>query len=260
MTTRFKMADLEPGTELHGYRIEGVAGRGGLSVVYRAVHAGTGQTVALKLLRPELEDDEELRERIRNEATVASSLDHPHVIPIHEAGPSFIAMQFVDGSDLKELAPLEPTRAARMVAQAAEGLGALHARGLVHRDVKPGNVLVEGDHAYLTDFGLAREQPALETAGRWYGTVDYAAPEQIRAQALDARTDVYALGGVLCWALTATVPFPRDDDDAKMRAHLEDTPSLPAFPELEAVVRRAMAKRPEERFESAAALARALSE
>jgi serine/threonine-protein kinase len=168
-------------------------------------------------------------------------------------------MQFVDGSDLKELAPLDPPLAARIVAQIAGALDALHARGLVHRDVKPGNVLVDGrHHAYLTDFGLAKKQPALEVGGRWYGTVDYAAPEQIRAQALDARTDVYALGGVLYWALTGQVPFPRESDEAKMRAHLDDdTPSsLP----LSEVVARAMAKRPEERFESAAALARALSE
>jgi serine/threonine protein kinase len=252
------MADLEPGTELHGYRIDGVAGRGGMSVVHRAVHLETGETVALKLLRPALARDERLRERLRNEGVVAGALRHPHVIAIHDAGPSFIAMQFVDGSDLKELAPLEPGRAARIVAQVAEALDAVHAKGLVHRDVKPGNVLVEGDHAYLTDFGLAREQPAVETDGRWYGTVDYAAPEQIRAQPLDARTDVYALGGVLYWALTGEVPFPRESDEEKMHAQLEDDP--PSSPPFSGVVARAMAKDPADRFETAAALARALSE
>ena len=258
------MVDLAPGSVLARHRIEGIAGRGGMGVVYEAVHLTLGRRVALKVIAPEIAASSEFRERFRRESRVAASLDHPHVIPIYDAGGKgglvYVTMRFVDGTDLRALAPLERGRAARIVAQAADALDAAHARGLVHRDVKPGNVLIEDpsgrDHAFLTDFGLAKEVSAdagLTSTGNWLGTVDFAAPEQIRGRPVDERADVYALGGVLFWALTGRVPYPRDDDMAKMLAHLNDPPpSAPGVPpELDAVVRRAMAKRADERFLSA---------
>ena len=258
------MVDLAPGSVFAGHRIEGVAGRGGMGVVYEAVHLTLGRRVALKLIAPEIADSSEFRERFRRESQIAASLDHPNVIPIYDAGAEgglvYVTMRFVDGTDLRALAPVDPRRAAGVLAQAADALDAAHAGGLVHRDVKPGNVLVEDrgghDHVFLTDFGLAKEVSAdagLAPTGNWLGTVDFAAPEQIRGHPVDALADVYALGGVLFWALTGRVPYPRDDDMAKMRAHLNDAPpSAPAVPpELDAVVRRAMAKDPGERFRSA---------
>ena len=264
------MVDLAPGSVFAGHRIEGIAGRGGMGVVYEAVHLTLGRRVALKLIAPEIADSSEFRQRFRRESRIAASLDHPHVIPIYDAGGAgglvYVTMRFVEGTDLRALAPLEPRRAARVLAQAARALDAAHARGLVHRDVKPGNVLIEHrddhDHVFLTDFGLAKEVSAdagLTPTGNWLGTVDFAAPEQIRGRPVDARADVYALGGVLFWALTGRVPYPREDDMAKMLAHLNDPPpSAPGVPpEFDAVIRRAMAKAPGERFPSAGELGKA---
>jgi hypothetical protein len=268
------MADLDPGSEFAGHRIEGVAGRGGMGVVYRAVHVALNRTVAVKVLTAELARERDFRDRFRSESKLAAAIDHPNVVPIFDAGEEdglpFVTMRYVDGTDLRELGargPLDPGRAAAIVAQAAAALDAAHARGLVHRDVKPGNVLIEdpggSEHVYLTDFGLTKEvsgDPGLTETGNWVGTVDYAAPEQIRAQPVDARADVYALGGVLYWALTGRVPYPRDSDLAKMRAHLEDPPpELPdgVAPALGEVVARAMAKDPAERFPSAGELGQA---
>jgi Protein kinase domain/Domain of unknown function (DUF4440) len=267
--------DLSPGSEFAGHRIDAVAGRGGMGVVYRATHLALNRPVALKLLSPELASSDEFRRRFRHECEAAASLDHPNVIPIYGAGEDhgqlYVAMRFVEGTDLRALAsaaPVPPARAVEIVTQTAAALDAAHARGLVHRDVKPGNLLIEQrdgrDHVFLTDFGLTKdiagEDPAISRTGVWVGTVDYAAPEQIRAQPVDARADVYALAGVLFWALTGRVPYPRDDDVSKMYAHLNDAPpSLrgTASEQLDAVVARAMAKRPEDRHQSAGELARA---
>ena len=268
------MPDLPPGTELAGHRVESVHGRGGWSVVYRATQLSLGRPVALKVLSAELAESEEFRARFRRECAIAAGLEHPNVVPIYDAGEAdgtlYVAMRFVDGATMRAAlddGPMEPHRAVAIVAQVADALDAAHARGLVHRDVKPGNVLLEPrdrgpERAYLTDFGLAKEispDPGLTEAGRWLGTVHYAAPEQIRGRPLDARADVYALGGTLYRALTGGVPYPREDDAATMRAHLREPP--PALDgELGAVVHRAMAKDPAERFASAGELGRAALE
>jgi serine/threonine-protein kinase len=264
------------GASVAGYRIEAVAGRGGMGVVYLARQVALDRRVALKLIAPEFARDEAFRARFARESRIASSLDHPNVIPVYEAGEDgdrlFIAMRFVDGTDLGRMlaedGALGPALAAELVAQAASALDAAHARGLVHRDVKPANLLVGGDlparpHVYLTDFGLARRDgssSALTTTGQWMGTPDYAAPEQIDGYDLDARTDVYALGCVLFAALTGTPPFGDRPRMAKAGAHLHEPPpalrsvsaSVPAA--FEPVVARALAKRPEDRYASAGEL------
>ncbi|MEA2440713.1 MAG: hypothetical protein QOH76_2137 [Thermoleophilaceae bacterium] len=264
------------GASVAGYRIEAVAGRGGMGVVYLARQVALDRAVALKLITPELARDEAFRARFARESRIAASLDHPNVIPVYEAGEDedrlFIAMRFVDGTDLgrmlAEEGALAPALAAELVAQAASALDAAHARGLVHRDVKPANLLVAGDlparpHVYLTDFGLARRDgssTALTTTGQWMGTPDYAAPEQIDGHELDGRTDVYALGCVLFAALAGAPPFGDRARMAKAAAHLHEAPptlrslhgSVPlAF---EPVVARALAKRPEDRYATAGEL------
>jgi predicted Ser/Thr protein kinase len=265
-----------------GYRIEAVAGRGGMGVVYRARQAALDRVVALKLIAPELSGDESFRARFARESRIAASLDHPNVIPVYEAGEDgerlFIAMRFVDGTDLGRMIAdgggLEPVLAAELVAQAASALDAAHARGLVHRDVKPANLLVAGElparpHVYLTDFGLARRDGStagITTTGQWMGTPDYAAPEQIDGYDLDPRSDVYALGCVLFAALTGTPPFGERPRMAKAAAHLGEAPPTlrsrrPSVPlALEPVVARALSKRPEERYQTAGELGAAALE
>ncbi|MEA2457824.1 MAG: hypothetical protein QOC95_796, partial [Thermoleophilaceae bacterium] len=263
------------GASVAGYRIEAVAGRGGMGVVYRARQVALDRPVALKLIAPELARDDAFRQRFARESRIAASLDHPNVIPVYEAGEGgerlFIAMRFVDGTDLgrmlQDQGALEPRLAAELVAQAASALDAAHSHGLVHRDVKPANLLIAGGperpHVYLTDFGLARRDgssAALTTTGQWMGTPDYAAPEQIDGFDVDARTDVYALGCVLFAALTGTPPFSARPRLAKAAAHLHDTP--PALREVrpgvpiafEPVVARALAKDPSDRYASAGEL------
>jgi predicted Ser/Thr protein kinase len=264
------------GASVAGYRVEAVAGRGGMGVVYLARQVALDRPVALKLIAPDLARDEAFRARFARESRITASLDHPNVIPVYEAGEDgdrlFIAMRFVEGTDLAKLVAakgaLEPPLAAELVAQAASALDAAHARGLVHRDVKPANLLIAGDpdarpHVYLTDFGLARRDgssTALTTTGQWMGTPDYAAPEQIDGYELDARTDVYALGCVLFEALTGTPPFGDRARMAKAGAHLHEPPPTlrslrPSVPlAFEPVVARALAKRPEDRYPSAGEL------
>jgi serine/threonine protein kinase/uncharacterized RDD family membrane protein YckC len=263
---------LQAGQVVGGYRIDDVAGRGGMGVVYRATQLALDRTVALKLIAPEVAGDEDFRARFKRESRIAASIEHPNVIPVHEAGEVdgqlFIVMRYVDGTDLRELlaleGPLEPLRAARIVAQVAEALDAAHASGLVHRDIKPGNVLIarrgDADHVYLTDFGLTKHasgESGLTKTGQWVGTLDYVAPEQIEGAAVDARTDVYALGAVLYQALTGKVPYERDSEVSKMWAHISDPPprateKRPELPRaLDAVIGRAMAKKPHERYQSA---------
>ena len=270
------MGLLAPGAVLAGYRIESVVGRGGMGVVYRARELELDRVIALKVIAPELVEDEDVRERFLREARAAASIEHPNVIPVHAAGErdglAYLAMRFIDGDDARTLVrrrgPLPAGRAADLVAQAGTGLDAIHRAGYVHRDVKPANVLIDGDgHVYVTDFGLAKQMLAQVSthtgSGRWVGTLDYVAPEQIRGGVIDARADVYALGGVLSYLLTGKVPFERDGDEAKLWAQLSDPPPVPSrlrheLPRaLDAIVGRAMAKAPEDRFPSAGDLGRA---
>jgi tRNA A-37 threonylcarbamoyl transferase component Bud32 len=266
------------GTIIGGCRIESELGRGGMGVVYRAEQVRLGRTVAVKVIAPELARDPGFRERFERESRVAASIEHPNVIPVYEAGETdgelYITMRYVEGTDLRALIArsgrLEPARAAQVVAQVGAALDAAHSSGLVHRDVKPGNVLVATiggrDHAYLTDFGLTKRLisgAGLTRTGEWVGTVDYVAPEQIEGKAVDARADIYALACVLHQALTGQVPYVRDSDVAKMYAHLhEPPPAVTALapdvpPEFDGVVARGMAKDPDERYPSAGDLGQA---
>src|SRR5262245_7056852 len=272
--------DLQPGTEVGSYRIVGTLGRGGMSVVYLAEHDWLQRKVALKVLAPQLADDERFRERFVRESRLAASLDHPNVIPIYEAGASsgelFIAMRFVEGSDLRtvlrEEGALEPARTIAILRQVAAALDAAHDQGLVHRDVKPGNVLLARprssepvEHVYLSDFGLTKRSAsdsAVTGTGQFVGTLDYAAPEQFKGETPDARTDVYSLGCVLFECLTGRPPFRSENDAGLMYAHLQEPPppvtsERPDLPhEIDRVVGRAMAKSPDDRPRSAGELAR----
>ncbi len=269
------MAELAPGSQFGPYRIESVAGEGGMGVVYRATQLGLDRTVALKLIAPAFAHDEEFRARFQREARLAASIEHPNVIPVYEAGDEdgtlFLAMRFVDGTDLKSLlnreGRLEPIRAARFVSQISAALDAAHAAGLVHRDVKPANALLAAqDHVYLTDFGLTKRAAsgsAMTKTGQLVGTVDYVAPEQVEGGSVDARTDVYSLACVLYHLLTGHVPFDKPSEMAKLFAHVHDDPprpsdSVPGLPgALDDVVWRGMAKEPTKRYLSAGDLGRA---
>jgi hypothetical protein len=271
------MTDLNADPVIVGYRIEGLAGEGGMGVVYRATQLALGRPVALKLISPKLAADPLFRERFQRESRLAASIDHPNVIPVYEAGEAdgslFLSMRWVEGDDLDTLVRrgggLDPSRTAHVVSQVAAALDAAHRRGLVHRDVKPANVLVVGgreDHVYLTDFGLVKRMSGsgqLTRSGQLLGTIDYIAPEQIQGKGNDPRTDVYSLGCVLFHCLTGRVPFDTDNEVAKIYAHLNEpvpqpsdvVPGLPSA--LDKVVTRAMAKEPEQRFASAGDLGRA---
>jgi DNA-binding beta-propeller fold protein YncE len=269
------MAELAPGTVFAGHRIEALAGRGGMGVVYRATHLALDRSVALKVIAPTLTEDGPTRQRFLRESKIAASIDHPNVIPIYytgeEDGIAYIAMRYVAGEDLRSLVRaeggLDPGRAARIVAQVAAGLDAAHAASLVHRDVKPANVLLgPGGHVYLSDFGLSKHALSIDgetRSGQWVGTLDYVAPEQIRGERPDARADVYALGCVLYFALTGCPPYDHEGDEAKLWAHLSETPPAPSDrvpglpPDLDGVVARALAKRPADRYPSAGDLGRA---
>jgi serine/threonine-protein kinase len=250
------------GTELLGYRIESVLGQGGMGIVYLAEDLRLKRRVALKLLSPKLADDETFRRRLLQESELAASLDHPNIVPIYEAGETdgqiFISMRYVDGSDLKRLlreGPLTAERALDIVSQIASALDAAHTRGLVHRDVKPSNVLIapgagrEGaDHVYLADFGLMKRRA--EHVGRGQeqllGTIEYVAPEQIRGDEVDGRADVYSLGCVLYECLAGWPPFADRSDAATLFAHLHEV--APTLPELEDVLSKALAKSPDHRY------------
>jgi streptogramin lyase len=248
------------GSEVLGYRVEGLVGRGGMSVVYRASDPRLKRYVALKLIAPELASDTRFRERFLKESELAASLEHPTVVPVYDAGEVegqlFLVMRLVEGRDLKGLlrdeGKLEPERALAICSQVADALDTAHTRGLVHRDVKPSNVLLdEREHAYLADFGLTRrldDHDAFAAEARSLGTIDYVAPEQIRGEKVDGRADVYSLGCLLYECLTGEPPFRRSSDAAVLFAHLEEEP--PALPELEAVLTRALAKSPEERYQT----------
>lgn len=258
------------------YRLDGLIGRGGMGEVYRAFDTIRNRTVALKCLPPHLAQDETFRRRFRREAEVAARLTEPHIIPIHDFGEIdgrlFIDMRLIAGTDLAEeigrVGPLPPARAVSIISQVASALAAAHAENLIHRDVKPSNVLISTtdrgeDFVHLLDFGIAHNAAATRLTGTdsVIGTIDYMAPEQFSSVPVDHRVDVYALGCVLHEALTAGKPFTVGSLPAKMQAHLNAPPSRPSErrpgipPGLDDVVVRAMAKRPEERFGSTTDLA-----
>jgi streptogramin lyase len=264
------MREFSPGDVFVNHRIEGLAGRGGMGVVYRARDLDLDRIVALKVIAPALAEEPDFRARFVAESKAAASIEHPHVIPVYYAGERegvlFIVMRYVDGPDLRALVRaegrLDPERAAHVVAQVGGALDAAHAHGLVHRDVKPANVLLGAeDHAYLTDFGLTKRAAStggLSRPGGWVGTLGFVAPEQIRGERVDARTDVYALGCVLVHALTGTAPYMRDSDEATLWAHLNAPPPTDGVPgEFTGVVERALAKDPADRYPSAGDLGRA---
>jgi serine/threonine-protein kinase len=254
------------GTSVAGYRIESLLGRGGMSVVYLAEHERLGRKVALKLLTPALGADADFRERFERESRRAAEIDHPNIVPIYDAGEAegllYIAMRYVNGGDLKGViardGPLGLGRTLFILEQAASGLDTAHDHGLVHRDVKPANILIEdpSERVFVTDFGVAKHTstPGLTRTGLFIGTVDYAAPEQIEGMTVDARTDVYALGCVTFEALTGRPPFVREGEVAVMHAHIaEPPPSLsPVRPDLpralDRVLATAMAKAREDRY------------
>jgi serine/threonine protein kinase len=257
--------DRRIGTELGGYRLGEPLGRGGTSVVYRAEHVRLGRPAALKLLSAGVGEDD-FSERFLRESQVAAALDHPSIVPVYDAGEAedgllYIAMACIDGSDLKTLLTSEGRlplrRALRIVGQIGAALDAAHARGLVHRDVKPANILVaEGDRAYLSDFGVAKHLSSNGTTrtGSFIGTIDYCAPEQIEGRDVDSRTDVYALACVLYECLAGEPPFARPSEVAVLNAHLHApppklsraAPELP--PRLEEVIEKALSKSPLDRY------------
>ncbi len=270
-------ARLERGTELGGYRIEEQIGAGGMGIVYRVTNVALNRIYALKVLAPELAEDEQFRGRFQREMRIAASLDHPNVVRIHYAGEQegflFLAMDYIHGEDLRRLilrdGALDPGRAVELLSQIASALDAAHSKGLVHRDIKPGNVLLtirDGEErAYLTDFGLAKRSDTLAeltVTGSVVGTADYMSPEQVTGDPADARSDIYSLGCVFFQMLTGKVPYEREKTLATMFAHVHDplppleSPLADSYPEFTPVLVRAMAKRPDDRYLSAGDLAR----
>jgi ABC-type branched-subunit amino acid transport system substrate-binding protein/DNA-binding beta-propeller fold protein YncE/predicted Ser/Thr protein kinase len=257
--------EIGPGSTFGGYRVEEVIGRGGMGVVFRAIDLSLERPVALKLIVPDLVQDERFRERFLKEPRRAASLDHPNVIPIYEAGERdgqlYLAMRYVEGSDLRtvvtEEGPLEPERALNVLGQIASALDAAHRRGLVHRDVKPANILLDEDaHAYLTDFGITKQLgDAATDTGQMVGTLDYIAPEQIRGEGVDGRSDCYALACVLYQCLAGTPPFRRASEAETLWAHMQDEPpSLRGHPALDPVLRKGLAKQKNARHATCAEL------
>ena len=261
------------GDELAGYRLRGVLGRGGMSVVYEAENPRLGSTVALKVLAPELATNDLFRARFLRESRIAASLNHPNVIPIYDMGAHedllFIAMRYVVGADLRAVLKakraLTPDQALLLIGQAGRALDAAHRNGLVHRDVKPGNILIERgsddesepDHVYLSDFGLSKHaasRSGLTATGEFMGTIDYISPEQIRGHPVDGRADIYSLGCVLYECLTGRVPFSKDINAAVIWAHVEEMPTAPSSvqptlpPSIDHALAKAMAKDPADRY------------
>jgi protein kinase-like protein len=269
---------LGSGSVFAGYRIESLLDRGGMGVVYKAVEIDLERTVALKIIAPEHTQDATAVARFKAEARLAASLEHPNIVPIHRGGEEdgilYLAMRFVPGTNLRHVidrGPMSLPRIARILTDVGDALDAAHGLGLVHRDVKPANILVSGEpeheHVYLTDFGLTKRLGsvgALTRTGSWVGTPDYVAPEQIQGHNVDRRADIYSLGCVLYEMLTGDVAYPKDTDVAKLWAHVADPPPMPSAlrPDLvhavDEVVARATAKDPEDRYPTAGDLATAV--
>src|SRR3954451_5740649 len=266
--------EISAGTEIGGYRIVNLLGQGGMGVVYLADNVRNGQRVALKLLTPDLARSSGFRERFSREANYASSLRHPNVLEVYEAGEQddvlFIAMQYVEGEDLKALlsreGKLDARRAVGILGQVASALDAAHSTGLLHRDIKPGNVMIaagQPERCYLTDFGLSKnpsaDSIALTAQGEFVGTIDYTAPELVLGKGADSRLDVYSLGCLFYECLTGKPPFPKERDVEVLYAHIQDPvpkvsamrPELPTA--LDDVVEKAMAKKPDDRFATSGA-------
>ena len=262
---------MNPGDNFGGYRIESILRRGGMGTVYLATQERLGRKVALKVIAPELADDLEFRQRFLRESQLAASLDHPNVIPIYDAdetdGVLYLAMRFVNGPSLlaliRERGTLGRDETWTVAEQVAGALDAAHAASLVHRDVKPANILIAepGGHAYLCDFGLARRtsSQAVTREGFFLGTIDYSAPEQIEGRPLDGRADVYSLGCVLFHCLAGRPPYVRDSELAVVHAQLHDPLPTLGDPTLDAVLAKATAKDPDDRYSTAGALVAALA-
>jgi DNA-binding beta-propeller fold protein YncE len=248
------VGDFSIGSEVAGYRIEELIARGGMGVVYRATHLGLDRPVALKVIARELADRRGFRERFLRESRLAARLEHPSVVPVYDSrevdGELIVAMRLVKGGDLRQLidreGPLPARRAINLLAQVADALDAAHTAGVVHRDVKPQNILVEGDRAYLSDFGLAKavDESGAASSASVVGTAQYMSPEQWRGDSIGPAADVYSLGCVLYEAITGIAPF--------QRAEAESEPEMPHG--VEAAIRRAVAKEPAARYPSAGAL------
>jgi serine/threonine protein kinase len=274
-----RAARFELGSVVADRRIDSVAGEGGMGIVYRAWNLRLKRVEAVKVIGEEFVRDKSFRERFARETEIAANVDHPNVVTLYDSGEGpggqlFIAMQYVEGTTLERLVRererLDPELAAELISQIAEALDAAHNQGLVHRDVKPANILIAGVepryHAYLTDFGLAKRvssQSALTGVGLLVGTVDFMAPEQADARPVDLRADIYALGATLFLALTGEVPYPRAGEIARLMAKLSEPPPIASEvtstvpPAFDAVITRAMAEDPEQRFASAGELGRA---
>jgi CheY-like chemotaxis protein len=256
------------GTVIAGYRIEERIGRGGMGVVYRAQHLNLQRRAAIKIIAPDLAESEGFRERFTREARIAAALQHPNIVTVYDAGEVdgllYLAMQFIQGEDLAAIlrrdGRLRPYRAIDVSRQVASALDAAHAMGLIHRDVKPANVLIEGRNAFLTDFGLTKRiegtHAQLTRAGDVVGTIHYVAPEQIEGRRVSARSDVYSLGCLLYHCLAGQVPFALETDVAVIYAHLSEQPPKlselrPELPEgLDAIMAKALDKSPDRRFPS----------
>ncbi|MEA2192496.1 MAG: eukaryotic-like serine/threonine-protein kinase, partial [Solirubrobacteraceae bacterium] len=265
-----------------GYKIERVLDRGGMGVVYKAVDENLDRQVALKIIAPEHTHNDTAVARFKAECRLAASLDHPNIVPIHSGGEFegvlYLAMRYVPGTNLRTVidrGPMEFGRVTSIVSQVAAALDAAHEGGLVHRDVKPANILITGTddkpRVYLTDFGLTKrlgsiDGGALTRDGGWVGTPDYVAPEQIQGHKVDRRADVYSLGCVLFEMLTGRVAYAKDSDMAKLWAHVTDPPPLPRTvrPELvgawDDIVARATAKEPAHRYATAGDVGEAVVE
>ncbi|HEY0391163.1 MAG TPA: serine/threonine-protein kinase [Solirubrobacterales bacterium] len=248
------MGEPSIGSTLGGYRIESLIARGGMGVVYRATQLALERPVALKVIARQLADDEQFRRRFLSESRLAARLEHPAVVPVYDAreddGELIVAMRLIEGGDLRKLidrdGPLEPERAVHLLGQVAEALDAAHAAGIVHRDVKPHNILIDGERAYLSDFGLAKAyaETGPGSGASIVGTVEYMAPEQWRGERVGPAADVYALGCVLYEALTGIVPYARKEADTE--------PEIPRG--IEAVIERAVSKDPADRYRTAGEL------
>ena len=268
---------LQRGSVVGGYRIDELISRGGMGLVYRATNVALNRIYALKVIAPGLAEDEQFRNRFKREMRIAASLHHPNIVGIHYAGEQdgllFFVMDYVTGTDLREVllkqGALDPDRAVDLLEQLGSALDAAHRLGLVHRDVKPANILITvrdgAEHAYLTDFGLAKKfdnASGLTAQGSVVGTVDYMAPEQITGSHTDARTDIYALGCVFYQMLSGRVPYERDNSVATLFAHVHEAPPPLAgetgemYPAFLSVLDKAMAKDPSERYFSAGDFAR----